>query len=107
MLLDAHFHLWDPASQPHAWLAALPALDRRFAARDYEQVALPSGVRSGVLVQALADASETEELLAIAATGLDDVAVGAEGDHLDRIVGAVLGQVVDVVDLEDRVSSIR
>jgi hypothetical protein len=47
------------------------------------------------------------ELFAIAATGLDGVAVGAEGDHLDRIVGAVLCQVVDVVDLEDRVSCIR
>jgi hypothetical protein len=39
------------------------------------------------------------ELFTIAATGLNGVAVGAEGDHLDRIVEAVLGQVVDVVDL--------
>jgi hypothetical protein len=47
------------------------------------------------------------ELFAIAATGLDGAAVRAEGDHLDRIVGTVLGQVVDVVDLKDRVSCIR
>ena len=47
------------------------------------------------------------DLFAIAAAGLDGVAVGAEGDHLHRIVGAVLGQVVDVVDLKDRVSRIR
>ena len=47
------------------------------------------------------------EVFAIAATGLDGVAVWAEGDHLDRIVGVVLGQVVNVVDLKDRVSRIR
>jgi L-fuconolactonase len=90
MLLDAHFHLWDPASQPHAWLAALPALDRRFAARDFEQVALPSGVRSGVLVQALADASETEELLAIAAS--HELVAGVVG-WVDLARGDVAGEV--------------
>jgi hypothetical protein len=54
---------------------------------------------------------DLEESLAdsftIVATGLDSVAVGAEGDHLDRLVGAVRGQIADVVDLKDRVSRIR
>ena len=58
-----------------------------------------------VLMPLACDLEETlTELFAIAATGLDSVAVGAEGDHLDRIVGTVLGQVMDVVDLKDWVS---
>jgi L-fuconolactonase len=90
MLLDAHFHLWDPASQPHGWLAALPALDRRFGPRDYEETAHSAGVGSGVLVQALADPGETEELLAIAAA--HEVVVGVIG-WVDLARGDVAEQI--------------
>ncbi len=47
------------------------------------------------------------EPFTIAAAGLDGMAVGAEGNHLNRIVGAVLGQVVYVVDLKDRLFCVR
>ena len=67
MLLDAHFHLWDPRSQPHDWLRELPALDRQFTVADFEAAAAPAGVSMGVLVQAIESADETRELLAIAA----------------------------------------
>jgi len=67
MLLDAHFHLWDPDSQSHGWLAAMPSLNRRFGPEDFEAAARPAGVQAGVLVQSLASASETQDLLAIAA----------------------------------------
>ena len=40
------------------------------------------------------------------AAGLDGVAVGAQRDHLDRVVRAAAGQVVDMVDLEDRVTGV-
>ncbi len=66
MVVDAHFHLWDPRSQPHTWLSALPSLNHRFGLEDYEAVAIPADVTSGILVQALASASETDDLLAIA-----------------------------------------
>lgn len=67
MLLDAHFHLWDPRSQPHDWLRELPPLDRPFTVADFETAAGPAGVSSGVLVQAIESTSETAELLALAA----------------------------------------
>jgi L-fuconolactonase len=88
MLIDAHFHLWDPDSQPHGWLGALPSLNRRFAVPDFEAVALPAGVRAGVLVQALASASETRELLAVA----------AEHDVIAGVVGWVDVQRPDVAE---------
>ena len=40
------------------------------------------------------------------AAGLDRVAVRAEGHHLGRVVGAAEGQVLDVVDLQDRVAAV-
>ena len=46
-----------------------------------------------------------EEFFAGAAAGLDRVAVGAEGDHLSRIVATAEGQVVYVVDLQDWLST--
>ena len=42
------------------------------------------------------------EFFAGTATGLDCVAVGAERDHLGRVVGTAEGQVVYVVDLQNR-----
>ena len=77
MLIDAHFHLWDPRSRPHAWLSAHPTLNRRFGADDFEAAALPASVSAGVLVQALASASETQDLLAIAAA--ETVVAGVVG----------------------------
>lgn len=77
--LDAHFHLWDPRTQAHDWLRQLPALDRRFGIDDFEAAAARTGVRQGVLVQAIATAQETHDLLAIA----------AESDAVAGVVGWV------------------
>ena len=71
MLIDAHFHLWDPAARPHGWLDGLTPLRRPFQLADYSAAAGPSDVAAGVLVQVLADASETEEFLALAARHRD------------------------------------
>jgi L-fuconolactonase len=67
VIIDAHFHLWDPATRSHAWLAGLPTLRRPFQLADYTAAAAPSDVAAGVLVQVLADPLETEEFLALAA----------------------------------------
>ena len=40
------------------------------------------------------------------AAGLDGVAVGAQRDHLGRVVRAATGQVVDMVDLKDRITGV-
>jgi L-fuconolactonase len=67
MILDAHHHVWDPAARDHAWLTALPSLRRPFTLRDYAAAAAPHGVTASILVQVLADVTETEEFLALAA----------------------------------------
>jgi len=67
VIIDAHHHVWDPATRDHGWLAELPALRRRFTLRDYAAAAAPLGVTASVLVQVLADVTETEEFLALAA----------------------------------------
>lgn len=71
MIIDAHHHLWDPAAREHAWLDGLPALRRRFGPDDFALAAEPHGVTAGILVQVLADVAETEEFLALAASGAD------------------------------------
>jgi hypothetical protein len=48
---------------------------------------------------------QVAKLLARASAGLDGVAVWAERDHLRRVVGAALCQIVDVVNFQDRVSA--
>jgi L-fuconolactonase len=66
--VDAHFHVWDPATRRHEWLeGSRRAIHRRFDLDDLAAVAGPFGVDTTVLVQVLADLDETEEFLAIAA----------------------------------------
>lgn len=66
MTVDAHFHIWDPATRNHAWLRGLAPLDRAFTVADYRDLAEANGVEAAVLVQVLIDLDETRELLAIA-----------------------------------------
>ncbi len=66
-IIDAHHHLWDPAARRHEWLDALPRLRRAFGITEYGRLAAAHGVTASVLVQVLADTSETEEFLALAA----------------------------------------
>ena len=95
MLVDAHFHLWDPAL-PAARMAerasgAEPPLRPR---RLRSGGARPRGVRAGVLVQALASASETEDLLAIAAAS--------------RVVAGVVGWVdLERADVAEQIERLR
>jgi L-fuconolactonase len=67
VIIDAHHHVWDPATREHAWLDALPALRRGFSLADYARAAAPHGVTASILVQVLADVTETEEFLKLAA----------------------------------------
>jgi L-fucono-1,5-lactonase len=67
MIVDAHHHVWDPATRAHAWLDGFPALRRRFSAADFARVSAREKVSASVLVQVLAATAETEEFLALAA----------------------------------------
>jgi L-fuconolactonase len=69
MIIDAHHHVWDPGSRRHQWLADLPALQRRFDLDDFAEISAVEQIDASVLVQVLADTSETEEFLALADGG--------------------------------------
>lgn len=66
--IDAHFHVWDTAARPHAWLDDLPALRPAYGLAELKDQAIPAGVTAGVLVQVLNDAEESAEFLGLAAS---------------------------------------
>jgi L-fuconolactonase len=77
VIVDAHHHVWDPAAREHAWLEDIPALNRPFSLADFAEASAAEGVTASVLVQVLADAAETEEFLALAASS--DLVAGVVG----------------------------
>jgi L-fuconolactonase len=96
VIIDAHHHVWDPASRRHAWLDAVPALRRRFDLSDFRQAAATQGVTASVLVQVLADTAETEEFLAMTAAGAaapECASVASGGGSPAVTVAGVIGWV--------------
>lgn len=72
-IIDAHHHLWDRARFGYAWLKQVPALDRDFLLRDYQQAIAGTGVVKSVHVQADVDPEygiqETRWLLSMVEAG--------------------------------------
>lgn len=65
MIVDSHFHCWQPKRGDYGWLTpALPVLYRDVSIADWLAQAAPVGVTGGVLVQAAPTEAETEFLLA-------------------------------------------
>jgi L-fuconolactonase len=89
VIIDAHHHIWDPATRNHAWLAGQPALDRRFDLTDFEQASAPEGVTASVLVQVLNSAAETAEFLALAARSEGGAARAGDGSTGQTVAGVV------------------
>jgi L-fuconolactonase len=93
VIVDAHHHVWDPATRRHAWLDGFPALNRAFGLDGFERASEPEGVTASVLVQVLASTEETEEFLALAAgpgpvagvVGWTDLASPAVADEIARL----------------------
>lgn len=90
MTVDAHHHLWDPSRRDYPWMTGPAAeLHREYDLDDLRSVTAPEGVTSTVVVQAAADVSETEELLAAA-------------EESDGLVAGVVGWVdLSAPDLRD------
>ncbi|HEY9350509.1 MAG TPA: hypothetical protein VIP75_07445, partial [Acidothermales bacterium] len=66
--IDAHVHVWDLARRDVPWIdEARSAIRSTFAVSDWLQVADATDVDSALLVQAINDPHETDDLLAYAA----------------------------------------
>jgi L-fuconolactonase len=97
VIVDAHHHIWDPATRDHAWLDDYPAIRRRFDLDDF--AAASAEVGASVLVQVLASTAETEEFLALAGhgrvagvVGWADLTSPAIADELARLKALPGGQ---------------
>lgn len=65
MIVDAHFHCWEPARGDYGWLTpALAPIHRDVHVDDWRAESAPLGVAGGVLVQAAPTEAETRFLLA-------------------------------------------
>ena len=67
-IIDAHQHVWKLSARPQPWLE-LPGhepLRRDYSEADLKPLAAAAGVTATVVVQTVADAEETAELLALA-----------------------------------------
>ena len=106
LTIDAHHHVWDVEHREHAWLEALPAIRRTFAADDLRPFARAAGVDATVLVQVLATAQDTQDLLAVAAA--DPLVLGVVG-WVDLTAADVLEQVARLRALPggDRLVGVR
>jgi L-fuconolactonase len=106
VIVDAHHHVWDPAVRRHAWLDDVPALNHRFSLADFARASAGQGVTASVLVQVLADAAETEEFLALAASS--GLVAGVVG-WTDLTSPAVADEIARLRDLPggDRLAGIR
>ena len=67
MTTDAHVHVWDLAARPQPWTDGLPALQRSFGLDDVAADLRAAGQDAVIVVQTVASAAETRELLALAA----------------------------------------
>jgi L-fuconolactonase len=64
--IDAHHHVWDLAARDQPWTAELPVLRRSFGLDELTPQLATADIDGTVLVQTIAAAAETPELLALA-----------------------------------------
>jgi L-fuconolactonase len=93
--IDAHHHVWDLAVRDQPWITgdAMAPLRRSFAIDDLAPEVASAGITATLVVQTVADVTETEELLDLAqatplvtgVVGYVDLAAADVGDQLDRL----------------------
>ena len=71
MRIDAHHHVWDLRARPQPWTSDLPALQRSFAIDELRPSLARHDIDATIVVQTVAEAGETPELLALAASDPD------------------------------------
>lgn len=100
--IDAHHHLWDLSARPQSWIVGreMDPLRRDFGVADLAAAVDGSDVGATIVVQAVPDIAETEELLDLAArepliggvVGWVDIAAADVGDQLDRLQSRASGR---------------
>ena len=94
-VIDAHHHLWDLAAREHRWLMGgqswaaddeLARLRRSFTLAGLAPLAAAAGVTGTVVIQTMAEAWETQDLLALAA-GRDPYAAPGQAGGGELQVG--------------------
>ncbi|GIJ80962.1 L-fuconolactonase [Micromonospora phaseoli] len=97
-IIDAHHHLWVRSRHPQPWIdpVTMAAIDADFTPADLAPLARAAGVTGTVVVQSIASAAETVDLLGVAAE--DSVVLGVVGwvdltardvtDRIDRLRAA-------------------
>jgi L-fuconolactonase len=93
--IDAHHHVWDLAARDQPWITgdAMAPIRRSFGIADLAAEAAAAGLTGTVVVQTVAETTETEELLDLAeatplmagVVGYVDLATPDVGEQLDRL----------------------
>lgn len=93
--IDAHHHVWGLAVRDQPWITgdAMAPLRRSFGIDDLAPEATAAGITATIVVQTVADVTETEELLDLAQAtplvsgvlGYVDLAAPDVGEQLDRL----------------------
>lgn len=69
--IDSHHHVWDLRARPQPWTRDLPALQRSFVIDELRPSLARHDIDATIVVQTVAVADETPELLALAASDPD------------------------------------
>ena len=93
--IDSHHHLWDLAVRDQAWTVPFPVLHRSFTMSDLRPGLEAESIDGTVLVQSLALAQETPELLDIARSDSHIVGVVGWVDLTAPDVGDRLAELAD------------
>jgi len=92
-VIDAHHHLWDPATADYPWLTdELAPIRRRFGPEELAPLLARAGVDRTILVQTRPSLQETREFLAMAAVTPFIAGVVGWVDLTDPDVGDTLAE---------------
>ena len=102
--IDAHHHVWDLAVREQPWItgAEMAPINRTFGIDEFVATAEANGISGSVVVQSVASAEETDELLHLAAqtpfvlgvVGYVDLCAADVGERLDHLLAHPAGRLL-------------
>src|SRR5690349_10769242 len=96
-IIDAHFHIYDPAALPYSWIGRLPpALRRPFTLDDYRTAIVGTAVECAIFVEFLVDpGNHVREARQIARLVGSDTLLGGIVAHAPVEKGAAVADDLD------------